>query len=235
VVSVFQIVMAACFALTLPLWDQRRKPTEVAEPMRLTDYKTPLRETLRHPRVWLSALLFFLYVGAEVSLGTWTYSLLVEARGVNPTTAGFWAGSYWATFTVGRILAGLYAKRIGVKLLVKISLVSALLGSVILVWNPSQLANVIAVALIGFSIAPIFPALISGTSERVGEHLAANTIGMQMTASGLGTAVIPSLLGVLARRFSLEAIPVCLVGVFAILLGFFLLSSQTNQIKQENA
>ena len=43
--------------------------------MRLTDYKTPMAETLRQPQVWLSVLLFFLYVGAESSLGTWTYTL----------------------------------------------------------------------------------------------------------------------------------------------------------------
>jgi fucose permease len=165
----------------------------------------------------LSALLFFLYCGAEVSLGTWTYSLLVESRGVSPTAAGLWAGSYWATFTVGRVVAGLFAKRVGVNRLVLGGLVGALLGTVLLLWNPFQIANLLAVALIGFSIAPIFPAFMSGTSQRVGAHFAANTIGMQMAASGLGGAVIPSLIGVLARQFSLDVIPVCLVVVFSVL------------------
>jgi hypothetical protein len=35
--------------------------------------------------------------------------------------------------------------------------------------------------------------------------------------------VIPSLLGVLARQFSLEVIPVCLLVVFAALLGVYIL------------
>ena len=108
---------------------------------------------------------------------------------------------------LARIIAGLFAKRAGVNLLVQGSLVAALLGAVLLVWNPSEVANLLAVALIGFAIAPIFPALMSGTSQRVGAHFAANTIGLQMAAAGLGTAVIPSLLGVLARQFSLEIVP----------------------------
>jgi fucose permease len=235
VVSGFQIVLAACFLLTLPMWNQKETSAGSDQPKRLTDYKTPMGETLRQPRVWLSALMFFMYVGAEVSLGIWTYSLLIESRGIDPAVAGLWTGSYWATFTVGRILAGLYAKRVGVNLLVKCSLVGALLGAALLVWNPSKVTNVLAVALIGFSIAPIFPAMISGTSQRVGAHFAANTIGMQMTASGLGTAVIPSLLGVLAGRFSLEVIPICLVVVFLGLFGFYLLSINTRQVLQENA
>lgn len=233
-VGIFQIALSACFALTLSMWNQDESSPKRNEPKRLTEYKTPMSLTLRQPKVWLSASLFFLYVGAEVSLGTWTYSLLVESRGVNPTLAGLFAGSFWATFAVSRVLAGLYAKRAGVHLLVQGSLVAALLGVVLLVWNPSEAANLLAVALIGFSIAPIFPALTSGTSQRVGAQFAANTIGMQMAASGLGTAVIPSLLGILARRFSLEVVPYCLVIAFLGLFGLYRSSMIETKIYQES-
>jgi fucose permease len=229
----FQILLAICFVLTLPLWLQQATPAGKDEPRRLTDYKTPLGETLRQPRVWLSALLFFVYVGAEVSLGAWTYSLLVESRHIDPAVAGLWAGSYWATFTIGRVIAGLYARRAGVNRIVQGSILGALLGTVLLVWNPSAIANVVAVAVIGLSIAPIFPALTSGTSQRVGVHFAANTIGIQMAATGLGTAVIPSILGVLASSFSLEAIPIALLVVFASLFGLYQLST-SKRFRQDN-
>jgi fucose permease len=227
VVGGFQLALAACFVLTLPMWSQKEAPAGSEEPKRLTDYKTPLGETLRQPRVWLSVLLFFLYTGSEVSLGTWAYTLLIESRGIYPEVAGLWAGSYWATFTAGRVLAGLYAKRVGVNLLVLGSLIAALLGAVLLWWNPANVANLIAVALIGFAIAPIFPALMSGTSRRVGVHDAANTIGMQMAAGGLGTAIIPSLVGILARQVSLEIIPVCLMVLFAGLFGLYALAAKS--------
>ena len=228
VVGSFQLALAACFVLTLAMWNQKDTSAGSDEPKRLTDYKTPMGETLRQPQVWLSALLFFLYCGAEVSFGTWIYSLLIESRGIAPAVAGLWAGSYWATFTVGRVIAGLYAKRIGVNLLVLGGLVGAFCGTLLLVWNPSQFANLLAVALIGFSIAPIFPALMSGTSRRVGAHFAANTIGFQMAATGLGMAVIPSLLGVLARRISLEIIPVCMAVVFAGLFGLYMIAVKSS-------
>ena len=227
VVGGFQLALAACFVLTLSMWDQKDSVVTSEEPKRLTDYKTPMSETLRQPQVWLSTLLFLLYVGGEVSLGTWTYTLLIESRGIAPATAGLWAGSYWATFTVGRVVAGLFAKRIGINSLVLGGLVGALLGALLLIWNPFQAASLLAVALVGFSIAPIFPALMSGTTQRVGAHFAANTIGMQMAAAGLGTVLIPSLLGVLARQISLEVIPIGVVLVFAGLLGLYLLTLRT--------
>ena len=225
VVGGFQLALAACFVLTQAIWTNGVKPAS-DEPRRLTDYQTPLGRTLRQPRVWLSVLLFFLYVGAESSLGTWTYTLLTESRGVDKTLAGFFAGSYWFTFTIGRIVAGMVANRVGVNKLVLGGLVGALAGAGLLIWNPSEIANVVAVAVIGLSIAPIFPAMMSGTRTRVGDHHAANTIGMQMAATGFGTAVIPSLMGVLARQISLEVIPVCLLVVYAGLFGVYLLAIQ---------
>ena len=226
VVGGAQLVLAACFVATLAMWDQKEPSTGGAEPRRLTDYKTPMSETLRQPLAWLSALLFFLYVGAEVSFGTWTYSLLVEARGINPAVAGLWAGSYWATFTIGRVVAGLYANRIGVNALALGGLSGALVGALLLGWNPAEWVSVLAVAVIGFSIAPIFPAFMSGTQRRVGARSSANTIGLQMAATGLGTALIPSLMGVLARQYSLEIIPLSMALVFAGLLGAYLLSNR---------
>jgi len=226
IVGAFQLFLAVCFVLTLSMWTDNDKPAAHDEPKKLTDYKTPMGETLRQPRVWMSIFLFFMYVGAECALGTWIYTLLTESRGVDPTVAGFWAGSYWATFTVGRIVAGLFAKRIGINKLVTGGLIGALTGAVLLVWNPSVGINLLAVAVIGFSIAPIFPAMMSGTSTRVGDHYAANTIGMQMTATGLGTAVIPGLMGVFARQVSLEVIPVMLLVVYAGLFGLYMLATR---------
>lgn len=231
VVGGFQIALAICFALTLAMWNQTDAPSDTEPEKKLTDYQTPMSETLRQPQVWMSMALFFLYVGAETSLGTWTYTLLTESRGVDETLAGFFAGSYWFTFTIGRILAGLFVNRIGVNKLVMGGLIGAFLGAALLVWNPSEIANVIAVALIGLSIAPIFPAMMSGTSTRVGDHFAANTIGMQMTSTGFGTAIIPGLMGVLARRISLEIIPICLLGVYAGLFIVYVLASRPRKVQ----
>jgi fucose permease len=220
IVGVFQLLLAVGFALTLPLWNRKDDASTADEPTRLTDYRTPIGETLRKPRVWLSFALFFIYVGCEMALGTWAFSLLTISRGIDAQTAGLLTGSYWGMFTVGRVIAGVFAKRLGVDVLMQGSLLGALLGALLLWWDPAPAANLVAVGVIGFAIAPVFPALMSGTSARVGVRFAANTIGMQMVATGLGSATISTLFGVLARRISLEVIPVCLVFLF--LLDFLL-------------
>lgn len=228
-VGVAQLLLAIGFFFTISMWAKK----EHVEEKKLTDYQTPLSETLRQPKVWISLLLFFIYVGVEVSFGTWTYSLLTLSRNVSTAVAGYWAGSYWATFTLGRILAGLLTRRFGIEKLVLAGQVSALSGALLLWWNPFPAASIIAVSIIGFSLSPIFAGFMSGTSSRVGEHHAANTIGMQISASGLGAAAIPALAGVFAQNFSLEAIPVYLTFLFVILITLYYFSSSRN-IKQPN-
>ncbi|HSK89347.1 MAG TPA: MFS transporter [Anaerolineales bacterium] len=229
VVGIAQLLLATSFLLTMRMWQNGGTPHAPEQERHLMDYRTSFRETLRQPAVWLNLLLFLLYTGAEMSFGSWTYSLLTLSRNVPVGVAGLWAGSYWAMFTVGRILAGLLTRRFGIANLLKAGFLVALGGSVLLWWNPFPLASIIAVSVIGFAIAPIFPGLVSGTSARVGERHAANTIGMQIAAAGLGGAVVPSLAGVLAQNFSLEAIPVYLVGVFLVLTVIYLATSRPRQ------
>ena len=222
VVGSAQLMLALCFVLTASRWKQA--PTAAHETRKLTDYKTPLRETLRQPTVWLSMALFFIYVGIEIGLGHWAYTLLTESRHIAPHVAGLMAGSYWGTFTLGRILAGLYAKRVGVHTLVRLSLLGALLGALLLWWNASEATSLLGVAIVGFAVAPIFPAMVSGTRDRVGAHHAANTIGIQIAAAGLGGALLPGLAGILARQISLEVIPVYLAFLIAALLTLYRVS-----------
>jgi fucose permease len=229
VVGTAQLLLATSFLLTMRMWRDNGAAQTSEQERHLMQYRTPFGETLRQPVVWLNLLLFFLYTGAEFSFGSWTYSLLTLSRNVPVAVAGLWAGSYWAMFTVGRILAGLLTRRFGMAHLLKAGFLVALVGSLLLWWNPFPQASILAVSMIGFAIAPIFPGLVSGTSARVGEHHAANTIGMQIAAAGFGGAVVPSLAGVLAQNFSLEAIPVFLVGVFVLLIGVYLTISRPHQ------
>ncbi len=222
IVGAAQLILAFIFFLTISLWENR----EEGEGQRVGKQKPKaavsdpaLMETLKYLPAWISIALFFVYTGIEFSFGHWTYSLLTESRGINPEIAGFLAGGYWAFFTIGRILAGFLAYRINSMSLFRGGILLGLTGSLLLALDMGQWVSFLGVALAGMAIAPIFPALVSSTSYRVGEEHTTNTIGMQMAAAGLGGSFLPGLAGVLARNISLETIPWFLVVLFIILLG----------------
>ncbi len=232
VVGLAQVALAVIFLITRPMWHSTPAQPKPSAERLLTEYKTPLTESLRQPAVWVSLLLFFTYTGVETILGNWTYTLLTESRGFALETAGLWAGSYWAMFTVGRVLAGLYTRKISVARLVRGSSLLALGGAVILWWNPTPWSSLLGISMVGFAVAPIFPGLVSQTSERVNAQHAANTIGMQIGAAGLGAASIPALTGVLARHMSLETIPAVLTGSLLVFITLNTLAQRMNHRSQ---
>ena len=230
VVGILQFALAICFLLTIPMWEKRsEKPAASQETKPLNKYDTSMKKTLRLPGVWLSIFLFFLYMGVEVAFGAWSYTLLTESRGVSPKLAGYWISSFWGIFTVGRIFAGVYTLRIRRMKLITGSLLFALSATFILALDINTTINLAAITVIGLAIAPVLPALISGTEERVGPEYSANTIGIQIAAMGAGGAAIPSVTGVIARHFSLEAIPVFLLILIVILLASYLFSLKTKK------
>jgi len=52
-----------------------------------------------------------------------------------------------------------------------------------------------------------------------------------MAATGMGATAIPSLMGVLARRISLEIIPLFLLVLYAGLLAVYLLATKPGRIQ----
>jgi fucose permease len=228
-VALVMVVMAICFILTLSVWKRPKNlshsPAESKDAeFGLMDYRTSLWSTLLRVITWLSILMFLLYTGAEFILANWTYTLFTEGRGVSPQLAGLWAGGFWATFTIGRVLAGLFAHRIRLNTMMYATLALALVGAILFWWNPVTLLGVAGVFIVGFAMAPIFPGLVSNTSQRVGQRHAGNTIGFQMGAAGLGGALLPALAGILAKRISLETIPVLLAVSLLGLLALYLVS-----------
>ncbi|MCU0497578.1 MAG: MFS transporter [Anaerolineae bacterium] len=212
IIAGLQFSLALTFFLTADRWKtgkQTKTSTDAPESEHLPH--VPLTQTLRLPAVWLGIAIFFLYTGVEVTAGQFSYTLLTEARGIAPETAGIWLSVYWGMFTFGRIAAGFISRYLDTITFLRISMIGAVFAAGLFWWNPFPIANVIALGVIGFAFAPTFPALISSTVERVGERHIANSIGFQVSAAAIGGAVLPAITATFSATISLQMIAVILV------------------------
>ena len=217
-VSVALGILSSIFFITKNIWND----IKFTESNKSIDEKDPsLIDTLKKIPVQLSMLMFFLYTGVEIGLGCWIYSLLTESRSISQEIAGIIASSYWGMFTVGRILAGWFAKFVDNTKLIFISLSLALFGIILLITNSGELTTIFGISLAGLAIAPIFPGMVSNTESRVGKRHHGNTIGLQMSSAGFGMAVIPTVGGVFAKNFGLEIIPLYLLVILFFMLCVF--------------
>ncbi|MDX2138038.1 MAG: MFS transporter [Chloroflexota bacterium] len=171
-----------------------------------------LRATLRLPIVWIGIGLFVALVTLEAATGQWASSLL-QARGADEVTAGTWVGWYWLSFTIGRILFGILDLKFNLDRQLFGMGVGALAGVALLTWSPLLWLDLVALLLIGFSIAPMFPTMMTRTQTRLGTLHAPNAIGIQVAAAALSIGVMPTIAGVLAENLGLEVVPVYLLSL----------------------
>ena len=220
IVGLGQAILAVCFGLTRTWWQPAAcTPIPACAPAAVS--ATTSRSTLRLPVMWLSMVVFFVYTGLEAAAGTWVYSLFTEARAVASSTAGMWASIYWGSLTLGRLVSGVVVSFVPVPLFLRLCLITAALGTVLIWSNLTTLGSLLGLALLGVSLAPIFPSLIATTPKRLGDEHTANGVGLQIAAAVLGQSLLPALVGVLARHLGLEIIGPALCIAAAVLLALY--------------
>lgn len=162
-----------------------------------------LFDALKLRVVWIAALFLVFYTGTEVSLGSWSYSFLTEARGGSTLLSGWIVSGYWLGLTLGRLLLGHVAQRIGSKRLIEMCLLGVIVG-VLLVWLvPAEAVSAAGLCFTGFCLGPIFPTTIALTSELVPGRMLASAIGFLSSMGSVGVAFFPWLAGNLAQQLGL--------------------------------
>jgi len=163
--------------------------------------------TATNPALALGASLFYfaVYVGAEVSVGQWSFSILTEDRGVARTVAGFAVAAYWGGLTIGRLLLGVIDDRLHPQTLLRGSVFTAVVAG-LWFWSDAPGA-LLALPVLGLAFAGVFPSLVLLTPGWVGRDRVARAVGLQLAASSAGAIVSSALLALVARQWGLNAVP----------------------------
>jgi fucose permease len=205
--AAFQLFIAALFAITLRHWGLNY---ESKDQVGSEERGPSARESLKLGMVWLCIALFAIHTGLEVSAGQLTNNLFVEARGIDPGLAGLWIGFFWGFITIGRVIFGGLSDRLGIAPVLRGCTIGTVVGTLLLWWNPANAVSFLGLALMGLTLAPVFPSSVSRTPGLVGIRHSPNVIGFQGAGAALGVAVLPSLTGILGDRFGFELIPICM-------------------------
>ena len=185
--------------------------------------------TLRLPVVWIAAFFLLVYVGAEVSVGSWVYSFLTEERHNSILFSGWLVSGYWTGLTLGRVALARVALRIGNTRLVQCCLVGAIIGALIFWLVPLYLVSAFGLCLIGFSFGPIYPITISFLSDKVSHRVLPGAVGFLASLGSIGGAMFPWLEGVLAQRVGLWSLmPLVILLTMAMICLWQLLQFRSN-------
>lgn len=168
------------------------------------------------------AALFFLYVGIEVSLGSWAAE---HAKRLPHSGAGLATVApmfFYGGLMTGRALAPLILPRVREFRLVVCVLFVVLTGNTLLVLAWKQVVAFGSLSLAGLGCAVIFPVYIAWLSRWYGRK--ANQVsGLMFSMSSVGSAIAPWLVGIVSAHLGGLRIGLLVPLTSAIVMLFLLL------------
>ena len=177
-----------------------------------------LKLALKNKVTIFGALFIAAYQGAEVTIGGWIISYLINYRDGDPAKVGYVTAGFWAGITIGRFVLTHAAPRIGEKKYV-IGLTLGTMALQLMAWLiPNIIGNAVAVSLLGLLLGPVYPCAQTIFSRLVPRHLQTTAIGFIGSAGSSGGAIAPFTTGILAQAVGTWVLHPVALGLYGAML-----------------
>ncbi len=177
-------------------------------------------DLLKRPRFGYGALCIFLYVGAEVAIGSLIVNYLMQAHvmGLEEQAAGKLIGIYWGGAMIGRFIGSALLRMVSPgKILAAVSI-----GAIILLIISTQTSGALSgysLLAVGLTNAIMFPTIFTLACEKLGPR-AADGSGI-INVAIVGGAIIPLITGMIADATGSLALAFVLPMIcYAVIAGF---------------
>lgn len=177
----------------------------------------PLAQALRDfrsPGAVLFSLLLFFQFGNEWSIAGWLPLFLIRRLGISPKDSLLLLAEYWGALVIGRVISQFVLKRASRAMMLNGSILSALLGMIVLASTNNLFGAVMGILFIGAGFASIYPLVVEKIAKRfpyyhpgfynglfsfamTGGFLAPWTLGYFVESRGIEAVMIVPLVGTL--------------------------------------
>jgi len=223
-VGLIQLGLMVVLFMALPLW-KKHKPvthehtTESEKRNNINSDSLRLRDIKGLPYALVTILL---YCSVEHAIGLWGSTFLVQIKHLSVETAASWVGFYYGGITIGRFMSGFLSFRLNNTQLIRGGMMTALMGTLLIISSLSQLLLMSGFIVVGIGLAPIFPSMLHETPIRFGRYNSQRIIGVQMGFAYIGSAFLSPLWGPVLKYTSVGFFPI----ILALSMGLLIFCSE---------
>ena len=177
----------------------------------------------KNPGAVLFSLLLFFQFGNEWSLAGWLPLFLIRRLGISPEASLLILALYWGTLLVGRLVSQPIIARVNRAALLLGSMLSALLGTVVLASTNNRFGAVMGVLFVGAGYACIYPLTVQKIGHRFPEYRPGVYNGLFSLAI-TGGLLAPWSLGFFASAWGIQAVMIIpMLGAFMVFVLMLLI------------
>lgn len=182
--------------------------------------KTRMAEALSNRVTWICSIFLAIYAGAEVGLGGWIVTFMINVRHGSPFDSGVTATGFWLGITLGRMILGFVTPRcFKTEKHAVVFYLGCCIGLDLVFWLvPNFYASAIAVAFMGFFLGPLFPAGVVAATKLLPRNLHVAAIGFTSAMGASGASTLPFAVGAIAQAKGVEVLQPFILGVLILCL-----------------
>lgn len=150
---------------------------------------------LKNPLVLLLSLAIFFYVGAEISTTNWTGTFLENYYGLSKAEVPTILSSFWILFTLGRAVGDKFLEKVGQLRFLSIAPIIAVIGIFIILSGKSEMQAIIGIAVLGISMALMYPALQGYIIQHVEKSYVPSASAVVTIFNNLGATFLTYMIG----------------------------------------
>lgn len=208
-ISIIQLSLSVLLLISIPLWSKHNNSKKAVQQNESQSEKPKLidKEVFKTKGLVYSLAAFLFYCAAEISLGLWGSSFLIQIKHFSIDTAAYWIALYYGSITAGRFISGFVSFKLSNTVIIKYGVIISLAGLALLAVTLPKSICAFPLVLIGLGLSPIFPSMIHETPKRFGKLKSQTIIGYQIAFAYIGSAFLPPMFGWLFENTSMFPLP----------------------------
>lgn len=157
----------------------------------------------QYPHLVLGAIAIFLYVGAEVSIGSFLINFITSSdiSTLTASQAGHFVSYYWGGLMVGRFLGAAVLQKIKPNKVLVFNTLMIMVLVLVTVFTTGKVA-MWSIILVGLFESIMFPSIFTMAIEDLGEHTGQGSGILCMAI--VGGAIVPLVMGAFADRIGIQ-------------------------------
>jgi FHS family Na+ dependent glucose MFS transporter 1 len=180
--------------------------------------------------VFLTAVIFFAFTGAELGFGGWIYTYTTFQAYANPKLAASINAAFWAALTVGRLISIPLAVKLRPQKILWVNFCGIIISLLILIFfSSSEVFLWLGTIGTGLFMASTFPTLLNDAQSRM--YISGKITSFFFIGSSLGSMAIPWLMGQLIVPYGATAVIITVFCSILLATGTFYILN----IKQHTA
>jgi MFS transporter, FHS family, Na+ dependent glucose transporter 1 len=170
--------------------------------------------------VFLLAVIFFAFTGAELGFSGWIYTYSSFQTYVNPTMAASINAAFGAALTIGRVISIPISVKLNSKTMLWINFSGTIVSLLILIFlSTSEVFLWLGTIGTGLFMASTFPTLLNDAQSRM--HLSGKITSVFFVGSSLGSMTIPWIMGQLITPYGAQVIMITILCSILVATGMF--------------